>query len=445
MKTFVKYGWAWLWLFIPLFVFPQTVFKLPEKQTKERIRFKFINNLIIIPVEINGVPLSFVLDTGVNKPILFNLRENDSLEVKNIEKIQLRGLGSGASAPAFHSKGNLFKIGDMVSEQQELFVVLDEKINFSPRLGFPVHGLIGFDLLRDFIVEINYQSKKLTFYNRSGYSYKKCRKCETFPIELINNKPYIKANVKLLNEAEKEVNLLIDSGSSDALWLFENKQAGISVPKPSFYDFLGRGLSGSIYGERARAQRFRLGPFELPNAKVAFPDSLAIKQIPNPDKRNGSLGSEILKRFHLIINYQAGAITLRKNSNFAEPFRYNMSGIELQHNGMRYVEGSSTTASGSVKDTNGYPGVFQVLLSNDFKLTLFPSFEIAEIRPKSPADLAGLKVGDVVLAVNGKQVHRYSLQEVVALLNEKPEKKIRLQVDRKGRKLLFYFELKKVL
>ena len=251
--------------------------------------------------------------------------------------------------------------------------------------------------------------------------------------------------MKLLSQEEKQVNLLIDSGSSDALWLFENKEAKISVPKSSFYDFLGRGLSGSIYGERARAQKLQLGRYELPNAKVAFPDSLAIKQIPNTEERNGSLGSEILKRFNLIINYQAGAVTLQKNSYFTDPFRYNMSGLELQHNGMRYVEGSSTTANGTVKDTNEFPGIVQVLLSNDFKLTLFPAFEIAEIRPNSPAAIAGLKVGDVILSINGKQVHRYSLQEVVAALNEKPGKKIKLQVDRKGRKLLFYFELKKVL
>jgi S1-C subfamily serine protease len=122
-----------------------------------------------------------------------------------------------------------------------------------------------------------------------------------------------------------------------------------------------------------------------------------------------------------------------------------MSGLELQHNGMRYVQGSSTTATGFVKHNNDPSGRMQILLSKDFKLTLYPSFEIAEIRPDSPAFNAGLQLGDVVLAVNGKQAHRFSLQEVVAMLNDKPGKKIKLFIDRKGKKLLFYFELMKVL
>jgi hypothetical protein len=35
----------------------------------EKIHFEFISNLIIIPLEINNVTLSFILDTGVSRPI----------------------------------------------------------------------------------------------------------------------------------------------------------------------------------------------------------------------------------------------------------------------------------------------------------------------------------------------------------------------------------------
>ena len=48
-----------------------------KEDVSKKIEFQFINNLIIVPIEINGVKLSFVLDTGVSKPILFNLSEND--------------------------------------------------------------------------------------------------------------------------------------------------------------------------------------------------------------------------------------------------------------------------------------------------------------------------------------------------------------------------------
>ncbi|MDC1324202.1 retropepsin-like domain-containing protein [Polaribacter sp.] len=43
----------------------------------------------MIPVEVNNTKLSFILDTGVDKTILFSLSENDSLGLKNVKKKHL--------------------------------------------------------------------------------------------------------------------------------------------------------------------------------------------------------------------------------------------------------------------------------------------------------------------------------------------------------------------
>jgi len=53
--------------------FSQGHFVIQNKKQTDKIRFKLINNLIILPVEINGVALSFLLDTGVNKSIIFKI------------------------------------------------------------------------------------------------------------------------------------------------------------------------------------------------------------------------------------------------------------------------------------------------------------------------------------------------------------------------------------
>jgi predicted aspartyl protease len=45
----------------------------------------------VIPVAINGQKISFILDTGVNKTVIFNLSKNDSFGLLNREKIILRG------------------------------------------------------------------------------------------------------------------------------------------------------------------------------------------------------------------------------------------------------------------------------------------------------------------------------------------------------------------
>ena len=98
-----------------------------------------------------------------------------------------------------------------------------------------------------------------------------------------------------------------------------------------------------------------------------------------------------------------------------------------------------------VRNTNDPSGNVEILLTERYKIALHPAFEIAEIRKESPAALAGLQKGDIIISVNGKQAHQYSLQEVSEMLNEKPNKKIKLVVDRSTKILRFSFTLKKVL
>ena len=73
----------------------QSHFNLP-RANHTKIKFELINNLIVFPVEINGAKLSFLLDSGVSKPILFNIiNVSDSIQINNTETIYLRGLRDG--------------------------------------------------------------------------------------------------------------------------------------------------------------------------------------------------------------------------------------------------------------------------------------------------------------------------------------------------------------
>ncbi len=99
--------------------FSQGEFTIQNKHRSDKVKFKLINNLIIIPVEINGVTLSFLLDTGVSKPIIFNfLNVSDTLKIKNTETIFLRGLGEGELVEALKSDDNVIKIGDAINLKQ---------------------------------------------------------------------------------------------------------------------------------------------------------------------------------------------------------------------------------------------------------------------------------------------------------------------------------------
>lgn len=436
-----------IWVCFLLALLPlraQQGYHLSEGETRETIRFEFLNNLIIVPVEVNGVELSFILDTGVSTPILFNMMEEGDLELRNKETIMVKGLGEGKPITAIRSTGNTFRLKDLVNSSQELYMLTDSNINFSPQMGIPIHGIIGYDLLKNFIVEVNYHSKKLRFHQPEQYRYKRCKNCETYRLDIVGNKPFVKAEVGFGEEGTLPVYLLVDSGSSDAVWLFEDRERGIEVPEQHFEDYMGQGLSGDVFGKRSRLNRFQIGNFELEDAKVAFPDSSCVQNITFTGSRNGSMGSEILKRFNLVIDYPYRRITLSKNGHFKDPFHYNMSGIELEHNGMRVVTESSGGSRFNRRESNSDSG-FTVSMSQVLSIELKPALQIAALREKSPAKEVGLKEGDVIISVNGRDTHEFNIQEVKEMLNKKPGKTLRLEIDRNGQRLTFAFKLREVL
>ena len=415
-----------------------------EKTNTGKIRFELINNLVIVPLEVNGATLNFILDSGVSKPILFNLADQDSIELKNVSKITIRGLGAGEPVEALRSAGNTFRVGGLKNFNQELYVVLDKDMNFSPTLGFPVHGIIGYDLFRDFVVEINYNRKFLRFHDPNAYKSRKRKDEVTLPLVVEDSKAYLKGSVVVSGKEEVPVKLLMDTGSSDALWLFPDREKGLEIPMKHYDDYLGKGLSGTIYGKRTQIQQVRFGEFVLRDAKAAFPYMESFKLASNLGDRNGSAGGELLKRFNMVVNYPKGEITLKKNALFDDPFQFNLAGIELEHAGVRYIAERIADAGGFVRNDEDTFGNVQIMVGTQTRLSLVPEIIVSAIRAGSPAEEVGLKEGDVILAVNGKPVHRYKLQEVMQMINDKKGKQVRLLIERFNQDLLFSFVLREL-
>jgi len=334
-----------------------------------------------------------------------------------------------------------------------VYLVFDKSINFSPSMGFPIHGIIGYDFFKDFILDIKYSKKKIKMYDPRSYAYKECKKCYQTALDFTFNSKRPLINAKYRSETSLiDVRLLLDSGSGSSIWLFENQEKGIRTPLKSFDDFLGKGFNGDIYGKRSKIRELHIGDFLLKKVTAAFPGAVYIKGI-SLDKREGSLGGNVLRRFNLIVDYPNKKISFKKNSFFAKPFNYNMSGLTIQHVGynMDLLNNQQNVIidSKTIEKNRVYLGLNRVVnektlqLANSFVLR--PTYEISDVRSNSAADEAGLKKGDVILEVNGKQAYRYKLSQLHDLFYFEEGKKIRMRIKRLGVEMQFVFYLKKVI
>ena len=159
-------------------------------------------------------------------------------------------------------------------------------------------------------------------------------------------------------------------------------------------------------------------------------------------ERNGTLGAGILKRFHVIMDYPGRRITLKKNNRFFnEPFLYNKSGIEIVYGGEMLVKEKRARIN-PVEGQNNQ-SITEIIYS--YGLTYKPSYKIAVIRYGSPAHLAGLREGDIILEINGRAAYMMKMEEVNHIFSQKADKRIRMLVDRNGQHLNYEFVLKSLL
>ncbi|WP_231962822.1 aspartyl protease family protein [Polaribacter sp. KT25b] len=401
-----------------------------------------INNLIVIPLVINGKELSFILDSGVTRTILFNISQNDSIGLNDVEKFSLQGLGEGKPVGALLSRKNNIKIKNIASNNETIYVLLNDYFDLSSKMGITIHGIIGYNILRNFVVKINYKSKKIDFYNPKSYAYKKCRKCEVFPLEFYQKKPYINTKVQIdtISNVLTDVKLLIDSGGSDAIWLFENSKKEIKTPIRFFNDILGEGLSGHIYGNRSRIPKIKLGDFEIENPTVSFLDTISTKNARRFKERNGSIGGGILKRFIVWFDYPSKKITFKKNGSFTKGFNYNMTGLDVIYNGKQLVEEQVLKP---YSNNNEYNLNNSINYISSFSYKFKSSFKIKSILKNSPAEKAGLLKDDIILKINGTPAHHLNLNKIIFKFQEKDNKKIKIIVNRNGEELKFEFRLEK--
>ena len=374
--------------------------------------FRMVNRLIIIPVQINGSDtLQFIFDTGLENSIICELEADEVLELKHAREVMIREIGSGNLIDAIQSKGNSLRVGDISIADQDYIILSSNVLQLSRKMGTKIHGLLNMQAFQEYMIEIDYDRQLLSFYE-SGYfrEHKNLDGYTSLRMDIKNTVPFIRATIFTNDTTSRPVKLMLDTGAGNALSLETGSLPGYSIPDGSRDGYLGCGINGNIEGKVGRMREMDIGPFHLQDVLVSYPDSLEVVINEAVHGHNGSLGSEILRRFNMILDYPDKKIHIMANSAFHDEFHYDMSGLEIQV---------------PVPDKHRYI--------------------IAGIRKQSRAEMAGIRTGDEILTINGTPITQLNLDEIYKYLLRDDGKKIRLELLREGIKFRANFRLERYI
>lgn len=220
----MKQGLSFVCLLLVFFVHAQEKSNLKLGKRYQKIKFKLVNNLIIVPLELNGVEGDFILDTGVKGNIIFLGKDREFVLKDSLRTVNLKGFGYGEPVKAFISIGNDISYKKLRIKNKDFFILQDDKLNFSAKTGIAIHGLVGSDFFKNNVVKIDYKGKNIIVYDSDYFHHKKYKEDKVQAVDLVfhSDKPYMNGSVNIFenDSVPIDVKLLIDTGGTESLWLF---------------------------------------------------------------------------------------------------------------------------------------------------------------------------------------------------------------------------------
>jgi predicted aspartyl protease len=333
-----------------------------------------LNNVFVRARVNNSRPLWFIFDTGAGVSMI-DARMAKSLGLKRGDKAEI--VGGGGTLQSTAVEGVTISVGGATALDQLIVVA---PLDTLPHLvGHEVAGIIGHDFIKQFVCEINYDSKSLSLYDPAGYRYRGAG--EIVPLRVEERDPLVRAALAFDGIAEIEGEFVLDTGSTSTLWMSKSFVAAHNLLEATSRHSVARfgaGLGGESKVIHARARSVRLGSFRLDAPVVRLSQEREGFYATTPHA--GTLGGEILRRFRVVLDYSRGRMVIEPGAHFAEPYADDMSGIDLVAEGRR-----------------------------------LNIFKIVQVSPDTPGAAAGLRAGDIVESIDGRLAARLSLDLITRM------------------------------
>lgn len=353
--------------------------------------------IVIMHAKVASFPdtLNFILDTGSS---------GISLDSTTVEYL---GMTPTPSDRTIRGIAGIRKVSFLYNQSLHFPGLTVDSLNFhindysilTAVYGERIDGIIGYAVISRYIMKIDYDSMRITFftqgtirYPRGGYLLK-----PTFNM-------LVTQTMKVRDYNAVNSRFLFDLGAGLCMLLSKDfvEDSNIIDKKRKRWVKEGEGLGGKIDMELTVIKEVRIGPYKFKNVPVfVFDDEYNVTQYPY---MGGLIGNDILRRFNVTLNYAKGDIYLMPNKHYNDLFDYSYSGVELY-----LIEG----------------------------LIL-----VGDIAKGSPAEAAGLKEGDQVIAVN-KNFSQNLNQYKIAL--QVPNEKVKIVFRRNEKIMEIEFKVRSII
>lgn len=378
---------------------------LLDGEDKKEIKFEYVSGFTIVKVIYGGILyMDFLLDTGASHNILFKKNANDLLGIGYSDTIIIGGADLEVEMTALVARNIPIMLEGTGPVLRDIIVLEEDYLDLEIMLGRRIDGIIGGDLLKGLVVELDYKRKKLTIHDPS--QFKSHKNFSSHDIDLINYKPYLKSITQIEDQIDT-LNYLLDSGASLALLIHSNKIDGFKMPDNVIVGNLGKGLGGDITGFIGMTNQLSIDQYKFSNIISSFQsiDSLILAE--RNVVRDGIIGNIILSRFHVIIDYVNEKLYLNPITKLSKEFEFDKSGLLI------YALGSE-----------------------------LDQYYIKTVYPNTPAEDAGIKPGDKILKIGFWPISFYNLQKINKKLKGKSGKTIKMKILRNGEEIKVKFKLK---
>ena len=252
--------------------------------------------------------------------------------------------------------------------------------------GEKIDGVIGAPFFKRYVVQIDFELNQIFVFTPGKFNYPQKGVLMKMPLQ-----PLPIQHILVKDKKKVGFDFYLDTGAGLSFLMSEQftQDSNILSAEKNSYLIQAEGLGGKKQMRLTVLKQIKFGPFTFKKVPTyLFKDDYNVTSYP---LSGGLVGNEILRRFNLIINYGQQEIHFLPNNHYFDHFDYGYSGLNL-------------------------------FLIND-------QIIVEDIIPQSPADLAGFKIGDEVISVDGN--FSGNLQQYKNMLQE-PEKKLKIILKRSG-------------